>query len=158
MHLQIISHAPSQMSWRVLSCFCSAPNTCNCFTPETVKFQSWDESTSSASAPSQGTSTDGGGLQIILDLNDALIGQWCAVIYDGDVYPGIIQDVDRYSGAEVKTMTSIGRNRFYWPMRDDVIWYAPMDIIGLIPEPVPVTKRHMKIKMAVWEEICKIWP
>ncbi|XP_028458300.1 uncharacterized protein LOC114571525 [Perca flavescens] len=28
---QITSHSPSQMSWRILSCFCSAPNDCNCF-------------------------------------------------------------------------------------------------------------------------------
>ena len=74
------------------------------------------------------------------------------------MYPGIIQDVELYSGAQVKTMTGIGINRFYWPLRDDVIWYPPMDIIGLIPEPVPVTKRHKEIKMAVWKEICKIWP
>ena len=72
--------------------------------------------------------------------------------------PGIIQDVELYSGAQVKTMTGIGINRFYWPLRDDVIWYPPMDIIGLIPEPVPVTKRHKEIKMAVWKELCKIWP
>ncbi|KAL2087166.1 hypothetical protein ACEWY4_018225 [Coilia grayii] len=153
---QIISHDPSQMSWRVLSCFCSAPNTCNCFTLETVRFQPWDDSTPSTSALPEGTSIDGG-LQAILDLHDGRIGQWCAVVYDGDVYPGIIQDVDLYSGAEVKTMTSIGRNLFFWPLRDDT-WYQPMDIIGLIPEPVPVTKRHKEIKMAVWNKICEVWP
>lgn len=144
------------MSWRILSCYCSAPNDCNCFTPETVRFQQWDEATPTTSTLPV-TSQDRG-LQPILDLHEGLIGQWCAVVYDGDVYPGIIQDVELYSGAEVKTMTSIGINRFYWPLRDDVIWYQPMNIIGLIPEPLPVTKRHKEIKTEVWKEICKIWP
>ncbi len=38
--------------------------------------------------------------------------QWCAVKYDGEIYPGIIQDTDVYSGALVKTMSRVGLNRF----------------------------------------------
>ena len=82
-----------------------------------------------------------------------LVGQWCAVKYDGDAYPGIIQDVDRYSGALVKTMSRVGENRFFWPQRDDIVWYETMHVLGLIPEPVPVTKRHKEIIVPVWKEI-----
>ena len=89
-----------------------------------------------------------------MDLHEGLIGQWCAISYDGDVYPGIIQD-DIFSGAFVKTMSMIGRNRFFWPLRDDIIWYQSMNVIDLIPEPIPVTKRHKEISANVWEEICE---
>lgn len=60
-----------------------------------------------------------------------------------------------YSGALVKTMSRIGDNRFFWPQRDDVIWYEPINVLGLIPEPVPVTKRHKEIIVSVWREICE---
>ena len=95
------------------------------------------------------------GLQQLADLHEGLIGQWCAVIYDGDVYPGIIQAIDMFSGALVKTMSKIGHNRFFWPLRDDIIWYQPMTIIGLISESVPVTKRHKEIIAPVWEKIIR---
>ncbi|GAA6097170.1 uncharacterized protein LOC114558355 [Tachysurus ichikawai] len=84
---QITSASPSQMSWRILSCFCSAPHDCKCFNQETVMFQHWDEAS---------------------PLN-----------------------------------------------QDDIIWYQTKNIIGLIPEPVPVTKRHKEIVLSVWEEICE---
>lgn len=94
-------------------------------------------------------------MQRIADLNEGLVGQWCAVNYDGDAYPGIIQEVDAYGGALVKTMSRIGENRFFWPLRDDIIWYETMNVLGLIPEPVPVTKRHKEIIVPVWKEICE---
>lgn len=118
-------------------------------------FQPWNEASPSVSTslpdPPQNL-----GLQRLTDLYEELIGQWCAVWYDGDVYPGVIQDVDVFSGALVKTMSKTGHNRFFWPLRDDIIWYKPINVIGLIPEPVAVTKRHKEIVPPVWEEICKI--
>lgn len=142
------------MSWRILSCFCSAPHDCKCFNPETVEFQHWDEASRSTSTPHPDRPSIG--LQYIVDLNEGLIGQWCAVKYDGDVYPGIIQDTDVYSGALVKTMSHVGLNRFFWPLKDDIIWYQTKNIIGLIPEPVPVNKRHKGIIVSVWKEICEM--
>ncbi|GAA6097270.1 uncharacterized protein LOC114558355 [Tachysurus ichikawai] len=150
---QITSASPSQMSWRILSCFCSAPHDCKCFNPETVMFQHWDEASPSTSTSHPDTPQIG--LRHIVDLNEGHVGQWCAVKYDGDIYPGIIQDTDVYSGALVKTMSRIGLNSFFWPLRDDIIWYQTKNIIGLIPEPVPVTKRHKEIILSVWEEICE---
>ncbi|CAM4571943.1 unnamed protein product [Leuciscus chuanchicus] len=109
---QIISASPSQMSWRILSCFCSATHDCKCFNPETVMFQHWDKASPSTSTSHPDTPQIG--LRHIVDLNEGLIGQWCAVKYDGDIYPGIIQDTDVYSGALVKTMSSAGLNRFFF--------------------------------------------
>uniref|UniRef100_A0A0E9X9C8 Uncharacterized protein n=1 Tax=Anguilla anguilla TaxID=7936 RepID=A0A0E9X9C8_ANGAN len=143
------------MSWRILSCFCLAPHGCKCYNPETAMFQPWEEACPSTSTSHPNTSHNLS-LQHIPDLHEGLIGQWCAVNYDGDVYPGIIQDIDGYSGALVKTMSRIGNNRFYWPERDDIIWYQSDKVIGLIPEPVPVTKRHKEIAVSVWKEISQI--
>ena len=93
-------------------------------------------------------------IQPIPDVNEELIGKWCVVLYDNDPYPGIIQDVDTESCALVKTMHSVGANRFYWPMKDDVIWYTQESVVGLVPEPKPVTARHMKLMDSVWKELC----
>lgn len=76
------------------------------------------------------------------------------VTYDGDPYPGIIQDVGSDSCALVKTMSHVGKNRFFWPMREDVIWYRPKDVVRLVSEPQQVTKRHMILDPAVCAEIC----
>lgn len=57
--------------------------------------------------------------QSIADLHEGLIGNWCVVRYDGDPYPGIMQDVGSDSCALVKTMSHVGKNRFFWPMRDE---------------------------------------
>ncbi len=73
-------------------------------------FQHWDEASPSTSTLHPDTSQIG--LRYIVDLNEGLIGQWCAVKYDGEIYPGIIQDTDVYSGALVKTMSRVGLNRF----------------------------------------------
>ena len=94
--------------------------------------------------------------QPIIDLHEGLLGSWCVVRYDGDPYPGIIQDVDPEGCALVRTMSNIGKNKFFWPMRDDVIWYRPEDVIRLVPEPQPVTKRHVMVESTIWKEICSL--
>jgi hypothetical protein len=52
-----------------------------------------------------------------------------------DPYPGIIQDVDAESYALIKTMSCVGDNRLFWPMREDIVWYQPENVFGLVPEP-----------------------
>ena len=150
---QIVSEHPGEISWRILSCYCSAPHGCTCFAPQNVTFQ--QESVALSHPPAK-PSTSTNLLQHIKEMHEGLIGKWCAVVYDGDPYPGIIQNVDADSGAHVKTMSNIGINRFFWPMRDDMIWYQPVNVLGLIPEPMPVTQRHMGISPPVWQEICQI--
>lgn len=42
---------------------------------------------------------------------------------------------------------------WFWPMKDDVLWYERESIITLFrreEEPKPVTKRHHKINDDVW--------
>lgn len=68
-------------------------------------------------------------------------------------YTGLIQDVNSENGALVKTMSQIGKNRWYWLMNDDIIWYQPEDVVRLVPEPQPVTKLHMMLDPLVWEEV-----
>ena len=70
--------------------------------------------------------------------NTDIIGQWCALKYDDDMYPGIIQEVTE-THVEVKCMHRIGVNRFFWPTREDVLWYLHDDIIRMIPPPTFVT-------------------
>lgn len=59
--------------------------------------------------------------------------------------PGIIQAADATDRCVlVKAVSGIGCNGFFWPMRDDTIWYEPDNVLGLIPEPTPATKRHVQ--------------
>ncbi|XP_063044641.1 uncharacterized protein LOC134438864 [Engraulis encrasicolus] len=138
---QIVSTEPGEIAWRVLSCFCQEPNTCQCYGLKKVQM----------SLPSSGPSTSGS--QPIPNVHTGLVGRWCIVKYDGDPYPGIVIDVGSDSCLLVKTMSRVGINRFFWPMRDDVIWYRPEDLIRMVPEPVPVTKRHMMLEPSIWKEI-----
>uniref|UniRef100_A0A0E9QLU3 Uncharacterized protein n=1 Tax=Anguilla anguilla TaxID=7936 RepID=A0A0E9QLU3_ANGAN len=50
-------------------------------------------------------------------------------------------------------MSREGDNRFFWPMRDYVVWYMRDNVIGLVPEPKPVTSRHMMLTNMVCEEL-----
>ncbi|KAK5618803.1 hypothetical protein CRENBAI_011150 [Crenichthys baileyi] len=54
---------------------------------------------------------------------------------------------------EVKVMHNIGRNRFYWPLVEDKIWYTADKIVTLICPPQQVTSRHVQINQAVCEKL-----
>ncbi|XP_069109737.1 uncharacterized protein [Argopecten irradians] len=82
------------------------------------------------------------------------IGEWCVVSYEGKAFPGIILDVDE-NDIEVKVMHRIGVNRFFWPLIEDVLWYENSDVITMIPQPLPVTKRHVQVSPDIWKEISK---
>ena len=44
-------------------------------------------------------------------------------------------------------MHGIGRNRFLWPMLDDVLWYSQSQIVTLLDMPPErVTSRHKKLR------------
>lgn len=153
---QICTSVPGQITWRVLSCFCRNPDPCTCFSPQSITFTPASELSMGARHPPP-TFQETKAIQPIADVNEELIGKWCVVLYDNDPYPGIIQDVDAESCAFVKTMHKIGfghNNSFFWPMKDDVIWYTKESVVGLVPEPTPVTSRHMKLADSVWEELC----
>ena len=87
------------------------------------------------------------------EVDESLISKHCVVKYDNTPYPGIIVDVDE-DDLEIKVMHRIGRNRFFWPAMDDVLWYKPSQLITLLDlAPQPVTNRHMKLDDTVWQLI-----
>ena len=45
------------------------------------------------------------------EITMSLVGEWCVVCYDGEAYPGVVQDVDE-EFVQVKTMCIIGVNHF----------------------------------------------
>ncbi len=57
-----------------------------------------------------------------------LMGKWCVIKYDNDLYPGIIMETDE-THALVKCMHCVGVNRFFWPPRDDFLWYLFDDVL-----------------------------
>lgn len=84
--------------------------------------------------------------------NSDIIGQWCCVKYDEEIYPGVIQDLNE-THVNVKCMHRIGVNRFFWPQQDDVLWYLHEDVIRMIPPPTSVTSRHMETDRNIWSKI-----
>lgn len=158
--IQIFTKDPGHIKWRDVSCFCSVPKECKCYGPHAVAIKQDGPTTSQEGLPQEPPEMDTPSTFVpISDITDQLIGKWCIVQYDGCLYPGIIQDVDTEGCAFVKTMNCIGRtssNRFFWPSTDDVLWYQPQDVLGLVPEPQPVTKRHMMLPVNVWEKLCSL--
>lgn len=72
-------------------------------------------------------------------------GQWCVVIYNPDLYPGIIVKVEEHD-IKVKCMHMNGINKFFWPSpREDISWYGDEQIVCFIPEPTTVNKRYIQI-------------
>ena len=80
------------------------------------------------------------------------VWKFCVVTYDNKPYPGIVQDIDD-AEVEVNVMHSVGPNRFFWPLIQDVLWYHQENFVTLIPEPVKVGSRHLQIEPSIWEEI-----
>lgn len=75
--------------------------------------------------------------------NPDLIGKWCIVNYNNNFYPGVINIQKMH--AQVKCIHCVGKNRFFWPHQDDILWYLLEDILDLIPAPRNGTKHHVKI-------------
>ncbi|XP_045199124.2 uncharacterized protein LOC123553489 [Mercenaria mercenaria] len=152
---QIFSASPQTVSFRDVSCFCKVPHPCQCFSPQTSTISSAGENLRSEQAQCQDISSfpDEGTVEFkgILDIDRKHIGQYCVVSYDGQPYPGIIQDVDS-TDIEVNVMHSVGENRFFWPRSDDVLWYDCENFITLISPPRKVT-RHFEIQKDMWKKI-----
>lgn len=84
-----------------------------------------------------------------------IIGQWCALKYDNDIYPGIIQGASE-THVEVKCTHRFGVNRLFWPVQDDVLLYLQEDILRMIPPPSSVTSRHAEIDQVIWSKISEL--
>lgn len=50
-------------------------------------------------------------------------------------------------------MCSAGRNKFFWPLIEDKIWYTQDKVITLISSPEKLNSRHVQINPAVFEAV-----
>ncbi len=144
---QVVTGAQGEILYRDVSCPCTARQCFDCPYEDTHAFSFEIQQPSN---PLPETQSDA---EILWGTD--LIGQWCAVTYEDTVYPGIIQDV-KETHAQVKCMSRIGANRFFWPLRDDVLWYLFEDVLRLIPPPKAVTSRHVEIDAAIWASLTKV--
>ncbi len=133
---QVVTFTPGEILYREISCMCSTQKQlrCQCFTTQHFTFN----------MIAQKVATEA----IAWESGD-LIGKWCVIKYDNDLYPGIIMETDE-THALVKCMHCVGVNRFFWPPRDDFLWYLFDDVLEIIQAPQPVTSRHMEIQRDVW--------
>ncbi len=144
---QVITQAPGKLTYRDVSCLCSTRQIlqCQCYQDLAFDFKV----NSAVPALHQGQPD----LEVQWDRDD-IVGQWCVIRYDDEVYPGTIVEVSE-THVHVKCMHRVGHNRYYWPMREDALWYPFEDVLRLIPAPQHVTARHVEIKRDVWEDIAK---
>lgn len=174
---------PSTIHTRCLSCFCQ--DKCSCYDHKIFTFpnvsdsQVTDKSVSTDTSVSKDPSSvqnetvqsqvksadtvdkrlpdDGREQSELLPIDHAdedLIGKWCVVRYDGKIYPGIIKEVD-IDSVEVTSMHRIGKNRYFWPLLDDTIWYTFQNVVSMIPKPAKVTQngRHVQIQPSLYKLI-----
>ncbi len=130
-----------------MSCLCSTRQILQC---QCYQAQAFDFKVNSAVPALHQGQPD---LEVQWDRDD-IVGQWCVIRYDDEVYPGTIVEVSE-THVHVKCMHRVGHNRYYWPMREDALWYPFEDVLRLIPAPQHVTARHVEIKRDVWEDIAK---
>ena len=55
-----------------------------------------------------------------------VVGKWCVLKYDGQLYPGIITEKNN-THVRVRCMKTIMANRFYRSIREDILWYPFQD-------------------------------
>ena len=149
---QVITLARGEITYRDVSCMCSTNGKleCECWNTKHFSFVSKIPATVSPATVSQG--------QKPINCDDpGVIGEWCVLTYDKALYPGIILATDE-TNVQVKCMHHAGRtkNRLFWPVQEDVLWYAFDDVLQLIPPPQPVTgrdSRHMHIQKEIWDRL-----
>lgn len=139
---QVVTQQRGSLICRDVSCMCAATMKkleCQCPGSKVLSFLC-DQPPSQSSAVDW-TSTD-------------IIGKWCVIKYDGDIYPGIViatGDTD----IQVKCMHSGGPNKLYWPIRDDITWYLYDNVLCFIPAPLPITGGHVVILRDIWLDLTK---
>ena len=85
--------------------------------------------------------------------DESLKGQNCVVMSDEQTYPGIIHDVD-YGEIEVMATHRVGENRFFWPYRDDTLWYKTENFVTLI-SPTELPAGTIKLTRQYGEQLKK---
>lgn len=76
----------------------------------------------------------------VLSIAEQKKGRHVIVLYEGEYFPGIIENVDG-GYIEVSTMTLTKGNTFRWPDTPDKIWYKNSDLVEYIETPVSINKR-----------------
>ena len=136
------------MIYRDVSCMCSATENLECVCQIRQKNKSFsfnpvedhtEDPTHSTQEEEQWNSPE-------------VVGKWCALLYDGRIYPGIIQEVNE-TPCQVKCMHRVGKNNFFWPLRDDILWYPFEDMLTIIPPPEKVNSRHVAIATEIWDTL-----
>ncbi|XP_045175680.2 uncharacterized protein LOC123536521 [Mercenaria mercenaria] len=152
----VSKHHRGIMLLKELSCFCNWPNPCSCYEGDVSEHSFPAETGAGDGTPllNQPVSEPDVTKDITtVDPHPDMVGTWCVIRYEGEAYPGIIQDIDDKS-AEVNCMCRIGENRFFWPLVKDVIWYSWSDVLMNIQEPRPVTSsrgsRHVQVDPECW--------
>lgn len=135
---QLVTFTSGEILYREVSCMCSTNKQlkCHCFTTQHFSFNGTQHNVQIESIP--------------WDSN--LIGKWCLLKYDKELYPGIILNLDN-THVQVKCLHRVGKNRFFWPARDDILWYLFNDVLETIQPPQAVTSRHMEIQRDVWNRL-----
>lgn len=149
---QVITLAQGEITSRDVSCMCSTYGKleCECWNTNHFSFVRKIPATVSPATVSQG--------QKHINWDDPeVIGEWCVLTYDKALYPGMILATDE-TDVQVKCMhhAGIAKNRFFWPLQEDVLWYPFDDVLELIPPPQPVTgcdSRHMQIQKEIWDRL-----
>lgn len=147
---QVITLAPGELMARDASCMCTTRKQFNCECFNTQCFSFGQKMEMAASQPAGGENP---GKEIQWE-SPELIGKWCILRYDDDLYPGIILNIQE-THVQVKCMHRIGSNRFFWPRQDDIHWYLFDEVLELIPPPQNVTKRHVEVLKEVWNRLIR---
>lgn len=147
---QVVSLSPGKMLYRDVSCMCSATGNLECFCKIHQKTKSFsfnyaddhtEDPTHSTPQEEQWNSPE-------------VVGKWCALLYEGRIYPGIIHEVNE-THCQVKCMHRVGEKNFFWPLRDDLHWYPFEDMLTTIPPPERVNSRHVAIPSEIWNTLVR---
>ena len=108
-----------------------------------------DADNNTKDAANTGVKTGDVDLPRIENWTSELVGQYRVTEYEGRPYAGIILEVGEID-VQISCMVAIGKNRFFWPRREDVCWYEFDKVICIIPEPQNVTGRHKEVDPLIW--------
>lgn len=152
---QVFTSDKGVLYYRDVSCFCRLPDTvhCDCYNVKSFRFPNKDNSSIDVETAMDDTTQTQSNADPVLspmDVSDPnIIGKWWVVTYHGHFYLGIITDADE-EDVEVKCMSAVGANRFFWPMMEDAIWCRHDAVICRISEPQKIGSRHVQIDKTVW--------
>ncbi|KAL4005767.1 hypothetical protein ACER0C_005480 [Sarotherodon galilaeus] len=146
----VITVAPGELMVRDVSCMCTTRKQFNCKCFNTKCFTFSQKIKTAVSQTGSGRNPE----KEIQWESPELIGKWCILRYDDDLYPGVILNIQT-TQVQVKCMHRVGSNGFFWLHQDDILWYLFDDVLELIPPPQAVTRRHVEVLKEVWNRLTR---